>query len=513
MYCSAPWGEMVLSPAENRVTCCCEYSAHSEGLVLPDGQLRRLEDMWNAPELRRVRRVQAGTEPAPHGCSGCAFSFDQPAPQISDVFIQHDTDELTPAQRANLELARREYADKADNLRSRPVKYVVFFGWGCNISCRICNQVPHRNQLKGKLPIGAYELWRDHMSDAAMIECLGGEPFALPSGLEFMQAFTADRGMDHVRMMITTNATLLDKHLSWLRAKDRISFNVSIDSVGAGYESIRVGGNWKTVEANLRAVRQLITTEKPLWRLKVNALMTRTGLDHLPDFARFLVDTGINSSFHALRPTRGIEETLYQEDILRYPRLLAQTPGWQQKMTEAVNILTEGGMVAEAQSLEGFHQTLRGHNRPPPTDLTQLRPLAAIGRQDLPRMLAGLIGNPGMDMAAGGFRAGMISDCVVLGVNFHATIPADGKVTIRLYWPMDEMSKSRLPCHLVLTDQPDFSLQDWSEHQENGMVVKTMTVSVIGDASLPKRLLLALMPAKVGVLNLLPQRLELLGLA
>ncbi|TAN64197.1 MAG: hypothetical protein EPN20_08630 [Magnetospirillum sp.] len=36
--CSDPWPTLVLSPAENRVTACCEFTAAGAVLVNPTGQ-------------------------------------------------------------------------------------------------------------------------------------------------------------------------------------------------------------------------------------------------------------------------------------------------------------------------------------------------------------------------------------------------------------------------------------------------------------------------------------------
>lgn len=508
MSCRHPWAEMVLSPAEDRVTPCCDYSAHGEALR-GLGQVRTVDEMWNGAEMQRTRRIQAGREAAPNGCTGCPQSFDSPITQPADLFAVHGEDAVTPAQRDNLELARRDHAEKVEVARAWPVKYVVFSGWGCNITCRICNQVPYRNQMKDKLPAGAYQAWRQRMACAAVVECLGGEPFALPSGIAFMQEFVADRAMDHVRLLITTNATLVHKHLDWLKAKERVSFNVSIDSVGAGYEAIRVGGSWPVVEANLRTIQRLSETERPLWRLKVNALVTLTGLFHLPDYARFLADTGIRSSFHALRVTRGIEETLYQEDVLRYPRLLQNLPDWRRRLDDALSILRDAGLDAEAETLSQFGERLRGANAAP-TSTRADKVLASVVGIDVARLAVGGLGD-GATLDGLTFRPATIKDGIVFGVNFQGTLPADGCVTLRLAWAKDRLSRSRVPCQVVLMDQPHFTLQDWRDVSDERTLVKEVEAMVTGDSSQLRRLLLSVMAAKVGLVNVLPDRVDILA--
>lgn len=512
MHCGDPWSILVLSPAEDRVTACCDYTEHGEALFRPDGSVNQIQDMWNGPLMQVMRRVQAGRVAAPHGCSACALSFDSPDALPAPGFEQYASDAVSPEQRANLALAREDYEAKAETVRALPIKLVVFFGWGCNLQCRICNQVPSRDSLQGKLPAGTYQLWREAMRVASVVECLGGEPFSLPAGLDFMRSFAADRDMDHVRMLLTTNGTLLARHLDWLKAKPRVSFNVSIDSVGAGYESVRVGGKWDVVEANLRKVRAIAANENPLWKIGVNALMTKTGIYHLPDYARFLVDADIHSSFHALRPTRGIEETLYQEDILRYPRLLDQVPDWQHRMAEAEAILRDGNFSTEADTIAAFALRLRGVNSPSGQPEQSLRLMAAIDGPDIERVIVGQLGTGAIERLGHAFRSANVNDGLVLGINFHGTLPSDGMVTIRLIWTDSAIPKGQRLSHAVFYDQPDFSLIRWNHAERDGGASKSLTVSVNGQRDEPKRLMIGLMNAQAGAIVRLPDRLEILGI-
>lgn len=511
MVCSQPWMEMVLSPPDNRVTCCCDY--HGDGATLLDASqdLRHIAELWNAPEARLVRRLQSEARPDAHGCAGCPRFQDSLRVSELSVFDEYALDAITESQRHNLALAKQDYAEKREYARARPVKYKLFFGWGCNITCRTCNQVPFRNQMKTKLAPKAYEAMRDQLADAVVVECLGGEPFALPTGLEFMRDFAADQDMAHVRLMITTNATLLHKHIDWLMAKERITFNVSIDSVGEGYESIRVGGSWQVVEANLRTIQGLVRGERPNWRLNVNAVITLTGIRHLPAYARFMAETGISSRFEPLKIIRGIEETVYQEDVLEHPYLLDTLPDWQTRMAEAIDILTQAGMQQDADVLTRYATQLRGANVPAASG-TEPRVLASVAGPDVLRMVIGQVGG-GVVLDGSTFNAATINDGAVIGINFFGTLPADGRVLLRLSWEKSRLSRRHLACHAVLVPQPDFFLSDWREGGDDLTLVKDVEATVIGDPMAPRRLLLSLMAAKVGYVALLPDRIEVMSRA
>lgn len=363
--------------------------------------------------------------------------------------------------------------------------------------------------------MAAFELWRAEMRLATEVECLGGEPFAIPAGLAFMKAFVEAEDLAHVPLKLTTNATLLHRHFDWLAGKERIIFNVSIDSVGAGYESIRVGGDWDAVSANLREIRRRMRDGQPHWRLMTNALHTKTGLAHLPDFARFHVAEDIHTGFNALRPTRGIEETVYAEDLVRFPHLVDAVPEGRAKLDQAIAIFEEGGFAGEAAALKGLREGIRTSNRPVPRRAAMTRVLASVRGPDVGRMMVGSLGPGGLDLARQNGRLGFVAlvkdQGVVLGVNFHGTLPEDGRVTLRLGWDGLHL-ESEAACLVVLYDQPDFSLLSWTENPAEGSgLTKELEVCANGDPAQPKRLLISLMAAGGTRFNRLPDRLDLLA--
>jgi hypothetical protein len=505
-YCHAPWFEINLSAADDRVVNCCDYTDQGARL-LSHGTVRSIRDLWHDPGMIDSRRIQAGLKAGPHGCSGCPHSVDTaPLPTPNPLFICVP-ESLTAEQAANLELARQEYAARALTPRALPVNYRVFFGWGCNLRCTICNQVPHRELMREKLPAQAFAAWRDDLRQALMVECIGGEPFAIPSGLAFMRLLAEAEDLASVRMLITSNGTLLHQHLDWLKAKRRISFNISIDSVGEGYEAIRVGGHWERLAGTLRAIRRISGTERPEWHLVTNALVTRTGLLHLPDFARFHVAEDIHTGFIRLRFTPGIEEVLYQEDILRYPHLLDTVPQWEQRFAEAIAIFREGGFAGEAAALESIlGECLTARQGALAPEVCR-RKVAEVGCQEVRRMILGPVGFEEVELGEAGGRIGFHSPStrsgVAAGINLNA--PADGLLRVAMEWPATpEVS----PCRLVIHDQEDFALVAWSETRRDGMIVKQALVRARRATAEPLHLVLSLMASRADGVSHLPDRLS-----
>jgi organic radical activating enzyme len=79
-----------------------------------------------------------------------------------------------------------------------------YFSWGCNLSCAFCYQVPWRDQWRTALPDDLFERCRDDFLSMLQVECIGGEPFAIPSALSFMRKFVADPELAQVRLSDTS---------------------------------------------------------------------------------------------------------------------------------------------------------------------------------------------------------------------------------------------------------------------------------------------------------------------
>ena len=205
--CCAAWSDVKVSSADNRTSPCCELLGPAPATFNPDMSLRSPAELWNDPQMHMVRRAQSGGKNSP-GCDGCVYSIDTPEPARKTYRLFQVPDSLTAEQAANLALAWQEYDATAIHLKSLPLRYTLFFGWFCNIDCMLCNQLPHRDSMPQTLPSDIFEQWREPFRSALEVECIGGEPFAIPSAVAFMRKFVTAEDLTSVRMRITTNATI-----------------------------------------------------------------------------------------------------------------------------------------------------------------------------------------------------------------------------------------------------------------------------------------------------------------
>ena len=511
--CSAAWSDLIVSSADNRVTNCCNFFGPAPATFGADGKVRPLAELWNSPEVMAIRRLQSGGQHTA-GCTGCAHSIETAPGQRLPFFEFTSIDPLNGAQRANMERAIRLRQSGALHLDTLPVRYVLFFGWFCNLTCTICNQVPHRDHMAATLSDDLFEQWREQFATAIQVECIGGEPFTIPPAIAFMRKFAAAPDMEPVRLRVTTNGTVLHKHLDWLKGKERVSLNVSIDSVAGAYETIRAGGTWTQVRDNLLRVRDIIATSHPHWRLDTNALLTRTGITALPDFARFHVDNGIGTYFQTLVFTRGNEEALYREDVLRYPVLLDGLPGWRDSFAEAIAIFEGGGQPEPAATLRTLLDQLNGGR----TEANQRidpfeRLLARVdGAGEILRLMVGSVGSdhaqPSMDGDMAYYSSTDNNFGLVARINFQGGVPGGGDVIgLRLTWP-SRLPPGSLRCHATLPEGHGVVLKSWTERRDGDDFIIDMIAHNTMPPGTDVPLLIALMNAGLDSRNVLPVRLE-----
>ncbi len=517
--CNAPWSDFAVSSADNRTSVCCRFLGKAPTTFDTGGRVRPLAELWHSPEIQAVRRLQSGHESL-SGCSSCPNSIERPQTTRQVYFDYNDTEHLSPGQQANLDLARREFEAGTLEPISLPLRYLLYFSWFCNLSCTICNQLPNRDQMRAALPDDLFEQWREALAVALQVECFGGEPFTIPPAIAFMRKFAADPEMDPVRLRITTNGTLLHKHLDWLKQKRRVTLNVSIDSIGAGYERIRVGGSWEQVRANLLAAQHIAHSEQPEWVVSTNALITKTGIPFLPEFARFHVESGLNTFFQALRFDRGNEEVLYHEDVLAFPGLLKEVEGWRDFFAEAIAILADGGLNGAAEGLSGFYEQLKRSEHHPYYRINPfgLRLAVVEGAANILGLVAGSVGKAETDSIIASppdiveGNAGFVSMDPDFGLAIRITfghgVPSGGIIGLRLAWSLP-LPVGSIPCHALFYDMPPFQLLSWKESTS----AAERTIDMVIRDTVAARTQIAMVPtmmnAKIGIRNALPDRLEI----
>lgn len=173
----------------------------------------------------------------------------------------------------------------------------------CNYRCRICcadNSSQIAQELGYNTPIIKQNLdqYKDYIINPAvnLVYYTGGEPFINGEHWELLQDMV-DQGLSkNIGLNYNTN-------MSTLRYKDRNIFDIwekfrsvlvmiSIDAVGEKFNSVRSGGDWRTVEKNILALRQFQTQYKNL-RVSVSATVSILNIWFLYELLEYFKELNI----------------------------------------------------------------------------------------------------------------------------------------------------------------------------------------------------------------------------
>ncbi|UKJ78134.1 radical SAM protein [Azospirillum brasilense] len=352
--CPAAWYELNISAPDNMVSACCYYAGEKDPWI---NHPIDIEGYWNSANIQTIRKINSGKKSAdPNGCTTCFFFQNR-----SEDTIYFDTSvfpDLSEHQTANWKLLQQEYESGAVELTATPVRIYANFGFSCNLACRMCHQVPRRADNKRQVHADSILRWNKALRAAMDVTVIGGEPFALPEAISFIRQFINNPEYDNVRLSICTNGTLHHKHMETLRKKKHLHLAVSLDSIGEGYESIRVNSKWSLVERNILEFVELARKEYPQWSFQTNALVLKTGVKRLPEYARWHAKHGIVTSFYDFINFRGTEDAFYSENLLENPQLLDDIPDWSNYFEEALDIFQKSNLTVAATSLDHYWKRL-----------------------------------------------------------------------------------------------------------------------------------------------------------
>jgi len=261
---------------------------------------------------------------------------------------------LSEAQTTNWNLAKSEYEARPEIVTCTPLRLYANFGYACNLSCTMCHQVPRRGELKRQIMADSILAWHEALERCLEVCVIGGEPFTLPEAIKFIRKFIPDQRYEAVRLTVFTNGTVLHKHWKSLEQKRLLSLGISIDSIGQGYEKIRVGGKWADVERNILAARDLKAKSHKDWIVNTTANMQKAGIPYLPELATWHVKHDIPTFFYDFISAPGVEDTYITDNILQNPHLLDGIPRWRDFIDEASQIFRSANRNVEAGQLEQY---------------------------------------------------------------------------------------------------------------------------------------------------------------
>jgi len=355
--CSAPWKTLFISQISKRIRPCCFYKGDFIDLNL--NKDLNIKKIWNNEILQNIRFINSdlNTKNEAEGCRNCLFF--QSSDEYYDIHSNKIKKNISEEQRNNQEQAIEDYEKSMLITKATPICLQIIFGSLCNIDCIMCLQAKVR---KTEEKISLKSDWllkaKNDLIKMNRIEVSGGECLLMPESAKFIKTIVDDNDFDNTELFLYTNATLLDKHLDYLKKKRKISLSVSLDSIGSTYEYIRKGAKWGQVEGNLLKFIEISKESDKEWFVYTQNILMKSSLDRLEDFAHWSVRVGMPPAFTDFRLVMGREKVFAEENIFENPLLLDQVLNWETKLETAIEILKEANYELGARNLERMKKIL-----------------------------------------------------------------------------------------------------------------------------------------------------------
>jgi len=297
--CHLPWQEMIIQ-ADGTVEPCCYWTAHgNDNPPLGNVNDNTIEEIWNGENYRRLRRNMADGKLKAAGCANC-FALKQG----QTMGLEYDADADTPphagsAYAENIQILKKEIAAGADTLLAKPTIISATASHKCNLACTHCYQNASRTRQWARK-----DVFSEIESLAPTLVRLiagGGEPLLLQRWRKFIAQFDIEKA-PLLNFAMTTNATVLKPEvLEGLKKFKSLHIIVSMDGASPEvYDKIRVNGDFKEVEQNIRTLKALVES-RPKTSVSTFGLcmsVMKSNITHLPDFVRWAAKEGVTFSVH-----------------------------------------------------------------------------------------------------------------------------------------------------------------------------------------------------------------------
>jgi MoaA/NifB/PqqE/SkfB family radical SAM enzyme len=292
--CILPWTHLAAFPEGNVRLCCVATDDVKQDGVPLSLQSDSLEDIWNSPYMRGVRRDMLAGKFV-KDCANCYRQEKSLGESLRTINNQRWQAELGPLFDSLLD----DSEGQGHTLPEPPIYYQLIPGNACNLKCRMCGpnfsslierDEVHSRWVGGAVPVrppaggppavgsadgapGASRLpngpW--YRDDAWVRDVLlkntdkvrdlyftGGEPL-IEKQVEKILDHLIEKGVEgNVLLELNTNATVLkDSMLEKIRRFKEVQIGVSLDAYGPYHEYIRYPARWDAIRRNVERLTEV----------------------------------------------------------------------------------------------------------------------------------------------------------------------------------------------------------------------------------------------------------------
>ncbi|MDJ0765548.1 MAG: glycosyltransferase [Myxococcota bacterium] len=336
--CGLPWSKMELAPTSWGPCCHIRFGMNEFPTTIDD-----IKSLWNSTPIVRLRKrlVEGNLENTP--CEKCydrMFTTDHDILGMGPNLPRYS--EHGPAFDAVYDEANKWYRQGRIVLPTLPIELYGFTSEACNLKCRMC----HQNVNKSHLPAKVFCSLLSQMGweNLDRMGWVGGETLLTKDALEIL-GFTANANPLGTCVYITTNGTLLHRHVDSIDKIDNLLMTISIDGVRDVYEYIRRGAKWDRICENMMILKKM-RANHPSWRININSIVMKSTyhcLIELIDLAEALDATLFFAPVNGEYPS---------DNCFDNPEILNDPNEFDTKMLEAIAYARQKKMFKTYDSLE-----------------------------------------------------------------------------------------------------------------------------------------------------------------
>lgn len=263
--CIMPWASFQLD-VNGEVRPCCMYSQPSEQeeYRMPNIKDGTIEEVWNGPELQKLRQAFLDGEKPPE-CNICWTNEKSGIESYREEYNRRQQDMKTVG-----------YETKMDSVIAEPPKiWDLKLSNVCNFKCRMCSPTASSLILKELKAAGAEfpeeeyylsnkiigtineQIFFNNLKHVVEIDLTGGEPLYSKENKDIVEKIANSEYVKNIWIKITTNGSLFNKKFyDNLTKFRRASIIISIDDVGERLEYQRHGADWQKIQSNISKIKE-----------------------------------------------------------------------------------------------------------------------------------------------------------------------------------------------------------------------------------------------------------------
>lgn len=198
--------------------------------------------------------------------------------------------------------------EKAIHVLNRPTILYLMMSQECNFSCNYC-PIPALTEKYGKRPlsfedaVAGIKLWQKHIREYPLdgnpyfLIFYGGEPLLNRELLEQLLPYIADEQKagqfpDKLELMLCTNGSLIDKSLSKLLARYRVTVAIGIDGPQEHNDSIRVTNDGSPTFIGIEHIIKHLVKNNV--QVVASVTITPANVGRLSEYPKLLQNMGVS---------------------------------------------------------------------------------------------------------------------------------------------------------------------------------------------------------------------------